>query len=64
MNGCGAIADNEEAKNNSYIVGFTSVPYTILEYLESDVNQLPSGEFVCNSIYTYPGRHKSRFHVD
>ena len=63
MNGNGAISDNDEAANNFYIVFFTSVPYTLQEYVESYGIQLASGYLVCNAIYTSPGRNKSRFYV-
>ena len=46
LNGYGAIAENDEAKNNVYIVCFTSVPYTLQEYVESDGNKLSSVELV------------------
>ena len=32
--------------------------------MESDINQLTSGDLFCNAIYTSPGRHKSRFYVE
>ena len=51
MNGYVAIAANDEAANNFDISRFTSVPYTLQEDLESDGNQLASGEIVCNKIY-------------
>ena len=56
-----AIATNYEAANNFYTVQFTYVPYILQEYLESDGNKLSSYDLVCNAVYTYPVRHKSRF---
>ena len=38
VNGYGAIAANDEAENDFYIVRFTSVPYTLQEYVELDRN--------------------------
>ena len=64
MVGYGAIAANDEAANNFYMVHFTSVPYILQENVVSDRNKLSSGDLVCNTIYTYPGWHKSRFYVD
>ena len=61
MNGYVAIAANDEAANNFDISRFTSVPYTLQENLESDGNQLASGDLVCNVIYTSPVRNKSLF---
>ena len=61
VNGNGAIYANDEAANILYIVRFTSLPYTIQEYMESDGNKLASGDLVCNTIYKYPEWHKSRF---
>ena len=49
-NGYGAIADNGEAANNFYFVCFIYVPYTLQEYVESDGNQLASGDLVYNAI--------------
>ena len=64
VNGNGAISANDEAENKFYIVWFTSAPYTLQEYVESDGNQLASGDLVCNTIYTFPGRNKSQFYVN
>ena len=61
VNGYGDIADNYEAENNFYIVRFTYVPYALQEDVESDGNQLASGDLVCNVIYTSPVRNKSLF---
>ena len=61
LDGYGAIAANDEAANNFYIVLFTPIPYTLQEDLESDGNKLAFDYLVCNSIYTYHGRNKSRF---
>ena len=58
VNGYDAISANDETANNFYIVCFTSVPYTLQEDVESDVNQLESGDPVCNAIYASTGRHK------
>ena len=32
--------------------------------MESDGNKLSSYDLVCNAVYTYPVRHKSRFYVE
>ena len=63
-NGYGAIYANDEAANILYIVRFTSLPYTIQEYMESDGNKLASGDLVCNTIYKYTEWHKSRFNAE
>ena len=42
----------------------TSVPYTLQEDVESDGNQLASGDLVCNEIYTSTGLQKPLFYVD
>ena len=60
----GAITSNDEYSNNVYIVRFKYVPYTPQEDVESDGNQLVSGDPVFNAIYKYPGRHKSQFYVE
>ena len=41
-----AIATNDETENNLYIVRFTYVPYIIQEDVETDGNQLASGDLV------------------
>ena len=64
VSGYGAIYSNDEAANIFYIVCFISFLYTPLEYVESDGNKFASGDLVCDSIYTSPGRHKSRFYVE
>ena len=62
VNGHGAISVNYEAANKLYTVFFIYVPYTLQEDVESDGNQLASGELFCSAIYTSPERHKSRFY--
>ena len=61
VNGYGTIAANDESENNVYIVHFVSVLYKLQVYVESDGNQLESGERFCNEIFTSPGRHTSPF---
>ena len=50
MDGRDVIAPNEKSENNFYIVCFTYVLYIPQEDLESDENQLASGDIVCNAI--------------
>ena len=45
-NGYGAIFYNDEAENNFYIVPFTYVPYKLQDDVQSDGNQLLSGDLV------------------
>ena len=52
MNGYGAIYSNYESEF-FYTVNFASVTYTLQEYVESDGNELVSGDFVCNAIYIH-----------
>ena len=55
FNGYRDIVVNDEATNVFNIIQFTSVPYTLQKYVESDSNKLASGELVCNAIYTSSG---------
>ena len=64
VNGYGPIATNDETENNLYIVRFTYVPYIIQEDVETDGNQLASGDLVWNEIYIYLGSNKPIFYVD
>ena len=61
MNGYGAISANDEAENSFYIVLLTYVHYTLQEDVESDRDQLESGDLVCSKIYSSLGWHKSCF---
>ena len=63
MKGGGVIYANGVAANNVYIFHFTSVPYTRQEDVESDGSQFESGDLVCNTIYTSPGRNNYFFYV-
>ena len=63
MNAYGDITANGEAKNNFYIVYFTSVTYTLQEDMESNGSLFASGDLVFNAIYTSLGWHKSQFYV-
>ena len=58
VNRYGDISANDEAANHFYIFCFTSAPYTLQEYVESDGSHLAYGDLVCHAIYTSPGRHK------
>ena len=49
VNGYGAIAANGESANTFYVVCFTYIPLTLQEDVESDGNQLTSGD----PIYIY-----------
>ena len=59
-----AISDNGEAAKIFYSVFFTSIPYTLQEDVESDGNHLSSGDFMCNTSYTYHGFPKLCFYVE
>ena len=50
FNGYGSVSANDEAANMFYISWFTSVPYTLQEYVESDGNQLAYSDLVFNAI--------------
>ena len=64
MNGCGDISSNDEAAKTNCIVLFTYVLYTLQKDINSDGNQLASGELFCNSIYTSPRQPKSHFYAE
>ena len=46
MNGYGDIYANGEYGNYFYMVCFTSFPYKLQEYFESDGNKLESGDLI------------------
>ena len=58
------IAANDETENIFDIVCFTYVPYTPWEDVKLYGNQSASGDIVCNEIFTYTERHKSRLYVE
>ena len=63
VNGYSAIVSSDEAAKTFYIVHFEFVFYTLQEDVESNTNQLFSGNFFCNAIYTSHGRHKLHFYA-